>query len=147
MRNKNPVQIIILIAISLPLISCGTLGHIQFYEFNRSKMEVEADLLHVINRDSLYSPPKSWNEYELGADSVMDIFIYFHSNPEEIYQVGFINPDTWNSSNTSVLALVGAFDGKLWHFEKDLNSRGEKRMMQRFETEILSRMQCKYSKR
>ena len=126
--------------------SCGTLGHIQFYRFDKPKAEVELDLLSVINKDSVYSPPLKWNDYELGSDSIYDIFILFKTAPKELYQVRFANKSSWNSSNICKLGLVGVFDGKLWHFEKDLDSKEEERLKKRFESEILSKMKFQYSR-
>src|SRR5947207_8153091 len=83
---KNLLQIFLYGFVITLIISCGTLGHIQFYNFNASKDVVEEDLLAVINKDSLYSPPSKWNNYEIGADSTRDIFIMFQSNPKELYQ-------------------------------------------------------------
>ena len=145
MRNllKN---IVVVFVLSL-VYSCGTTGHIQFYNYNVSKDALENDLLSVINEDSLYTAPSKWNDYELGIDTVYDIFVLFQSNPKEIYQFDFIGPPTdWKVSTTCKLALVGVFDGKLWHFEKDLSSDEEARVMKRFEEEILSKIKYPYSK-
>lgn len=145
MRNllKN---ILVVFVLSL-MYSCGTTGHIQFYNYSISKDRIENDLLSVINKDSAYTAPSKWNDYELGVDSVYDIFVLFQSNPKEIYQLDFVgSPSDWKINSTCKLALVGVFDGKLWHFEKDLSSDEEARVMKRFETEILSKMKYQYSK-
>jgi len=145
MKNiKN--NIFICFAVLL-LTSCGTTGHIQFYNFSITKDVVENDLLSIINKDSVYSAPSKWNDYELGIDTVYDIFVLLHSNPKEIYQLDFVGtPSEWQNNVTCTLALVGVFDGKLWHFEKDLSSKEEERVMKRFETEILSKLKYKYTK-
>lgn len=144
---RNFFKYVVVIFVLSLVYSCGTTGHIQFYNYNISKDSLENDLLSVINEDSLYTAPSKWNDYELGIDTVYDIFILFQSNPKEIYQLDFIGPPTdWKVNTTCKLALVGVFDGKLWHFEKDLSSDEKARVMQRFEEEILSKMKYPYTK-
>lgn len=138
---------IVLLIITTTIFSCGTTGHIQFYKYNQKKEVVEINLLEVINENNTYSPPKKWNNYELGIDSIYDIFVQFSSNPKEIYQLDFIGtPSDWEEESASKLALVGVFDGEKWSFEKDLSSKEQERMKNRFETEILSKMKYKYTK-
>lgn len=104
MNSFKPIVVYILL--SLLLASCGSLGHVQFYYFDKSKAEIEQDLLNVINKDSTYSPPLKWNDYELGSDSMYDIFIFFKKESTELYKVRFTNKDSWNTSASSRLGLV-----------------------------------------
>ena len=151
MKHQNEImkliyQIFFYCIFASSMISCGTLGHIQFYNFNASKDAVEENLLAVINKDARYTPPSKWNGYESGADSTRDIFIMFQSIPMEVYQVDFAFKESWSNSASCKLALVCVFDGNLWHFEDDLSSKEENRVMKRFESEILSKMKYQYSK-
>lgn len=140
------IYYIVIIAFSF-LYSCGTTGHIQFYNYEVSKDKIESEILKVINKDSLYTAPPTWNNYELGVDTVYDIFIMFQSNPKEIYQIDFVGPSSdWKISSTCILALVGVFNGKLWYFERDLSSEQKERVKRRFEQEILSKMKYTFSK-
>lgn len=148
---KGPMKrilIILLYAIFVTLqYSCGTTGHIKLYNYSISKDSVENNLLTIINRDSIYTRPLKWNDYELGTDTIYDIFVLYRSGPMEIYQLDFIGtPSDWNNEQTSTLALVGVFDGKLWHFENDLSSLEKARVIERLEIEILSKMIYRYRK-
>ena len=128
------------------LYSCGTTGHLKFYNFNNCKDSVKKDLLSVINYNSLYVAPTHWNNYEQGIDTIRDIYVYFQSIPKEIYQLGFKGDTTeWRINKKScTLALVGTFNGKIWRFEKDMKSKEIERIEKRFEMEILSKMKHKY---
>jgi hypothetical protein len=145
MRRINPKQIFAVILMFL--VSCGTLGHIQFYYYSAPIDVIEKDLIRVVDEESKYSPPLKWNNYELGADSLQDIFIAFSTNPKEIFQLGFANRVTSLEKATNAkLALVGIFDGKIWKFESDLTSNEKERVKKRLETEILSKMRYSYRK-
>jgi len=124
--------------------SCGSAGHIKFYDFVVSKRDAKKELVNVINSNG-YLAPAHWNNYELG-ETKEDIFIYFKKEPKELYVVGFNdygdNPDY---KDKTVLALVGIFDGKTWKYASDLSWSEEKRMNKRFQTEILSKMKFSYT--
>ncbi|WP_295794149.1 hypothetical protein [Mucilaginibacter sp.] len=125
--------------------SCGTSGHIQFYDFTVPESEVKKELISIINLNDKYKAPLHWNNYELG-ETKDDIFIYFDSNPKELYVVGFREYKELSDKNESILALIGLFDGKLWHFARDLNRDEENRAKGRLEKEILSKMKLSYKK-
>ncbi len=143
---RNLLKNIFFVFVLSLMYSCGTLGHITFYNFSNPKTDIENNLLSVINKDSIYTPPLQWNGYELGKDTIYDIFVYFKDAPQEIYLIRFTNKENWEHTNYSKLGLVGLFDGKLWHFEKDLCSDEEARVMKRFEEEILSKIKYPYTK-
>jgi hypothetical protein len=126
----------IVIIFYILLASCGTSGHIQFYDFIVSKSEVKKELLNIIDSNRKYTAPTHWNNYELGA-TADDIFIYFDSNPKELYVVGFSEYKELSDKDESILALVGIFDGKSWHYSRDLSRAEESRVKERFEKEIL----------
>ena len=128
------------------IYSCGTTGHLKFYYFNDGRDSVKKDLLSVINYNSLYTAPVNWNNYEQGIDTIRDIYVYFQSNPKEIYQLGFKGDTTeWRINKKGcTLALVGVFNGKLWRFERDMKSKEIERVEKRLEMEILSKMKHKY---
>ena len=125
--------------------SCGTTGHVRFYNFDSPKSEVEKDLLKVINSDSAFSVPTKWVE-STRDDLFERYYAYFHSGPEEMYQIGFTGDSTqWKASSACKLALIGIYDGDTWKFEKDLSRKEEKRIQNRFETNILSKLNYNYS--
>jgi hypothetical protein len=139
------LKLFVVFILSTVINSCGTTGHLKFYYYNDTKQNVEKDLLKTIT-DNKYSAPKNWNKYEQGSDTLRDIFIMFNSTPKEIYQLGFKGDSTeWRINKRScTLALVGVFDGQLWHFEKDLNSEEINRIEARLENEILNKMEIKH---
>jgi len=142
MNNLKKYKIALLLIL---FTSCGTSGHIQFYDFTVPKLEVKKELISIINSNNKYKAPTHWNNYELGETSD-DIFIYFDSNPKELYVVGFREYKELFDKNESILALIGIFDGKLWHFARDLNRNEENRAKGRLEKEILSKMKYSYNK-
>jgi hypothetical protein len=126
------------------LVSSGTTGHIQFYNYDGTIREVKADMVSVIKKGG-YSPPTHWNDYEEGADWRYDTFVYFKDSPKEIFLIQF-NREEDEYLPTSVLALVGAFDGKRWYFNSDINRSEKERVQKRLEKEILIKMQHSYKK-
>ncbi len=138
--------IIFLITLIL-LSSCGTTGHIVFYDFSSSKYEVEKELLNIINKDSIYSVPDKWKSHTEG-DYFERIYIYFPSSPEELYQIGFNGDSTeWNNSlHGSRLGFVSIYQGDQFKYESDLNNKEIARITKRFEDSILSKVKYHYNK-
>jgi len=141
--KKSPL-IFLLVLFSF---SCGTIGHVQFYNFSVSKYEAEKEIIKVINKDSSYSAPGKWKD-TIGLSGPIElIYVYFSSSPEEMYQVGFTGDSfKWKTSSVCRLSLDGVFDGDRWRFESDLSSKEQKRIQKRFEDRILSKMNLYYYK-
>jgi hypothetical protein len=140
-------QFIILTTLFLVLISCGTMGHIAFYEFNLPKYTVEKDLNNIIDKDSIFSLPAKMRPE--GVDEYFEtIYVNFKTNPIEIYQLGF-NGDSaiWKNSTKSTLALIGVYNGDSWRFDRDLGYDEERRIEARLEDSILSKLPYPYKKR
>ena len=134
------------IVILLFLSSCGTTGHLVFYHFDVSKYDVEKEISAIINKDSSYSLPVKWKGVNKG-DYFEMIYIYIKNSPEEIYRIGFTGDSSvWKHSSTSRLALVSQFDGDTWRNESELSNKEIKRIENRFETEILSKIKYTYYK-
>jgi hypothetical protein len=120
--------------------SCGTTGHVKFYDFNNSKYEIEKNLIEVINRDSTFEVPPKWIESTTG-DVFKMYYVYFHQTPEELYMIGFTGDSAkWKQSPTCRLGLIGVYDGIRWRFESDLSQKEERRIQRRFEESILSKL-------
>jgi hypothetical protein len=126
------------------MLGAGTTGRILLYNYSQRKTVVESNLMQVINKDSIYTVPEHWNDYELGTDSINDIYVSFNANPREIYQLNFIGPPSVWNERTCVLGFVGLFDGKLWNFEKDLDNAEKERVIKRLEMEILQKMRFRF---
>ena len=126
------------------LPSCGTTGHIAFFNFNNSKSEVEIQILNVISKDSLYTVPPKWSEHTKG-DYFERIYLYFKSNPEEIIQVGFsYDSATWKQSSSCRLAIISIYQGNQFQYERDLSNKEQNRIQERFEKQILSKINHYY---
>jgi hypothetical protein len=126
--------------------SCGTTGHIVFYNFDASKYEVEKEIDNVLKTDSTYLVPSKWKEHTKG-DYFERMYLYFKNNPEELYQIGFTYDSTvWKHSPTSRLGLIAIYQGNKFQYESDLSIKEIERITKRFETEILSKIKYPYFK-
>jgi hypothetical protein len=133
------------VLLAIFLASCGGSGHIKFYNFYVPKSAVENEIRRVI-KDSGYAVPAKWADVGK-TDFYPQVYLYLNSNPEELYQIGFIyDSAVWNHSSTCTLALVGRYVGNGWQFDKDLGGKEEDRMMARFEAQILSKIKYSYTK-
>jgi len=54
--------------------SCGSAGHIKFYDFVVSKRDAKKELVNVINSNG-YLAPAHWNNYELGETKKIYLYI------------------------------------------------------------------------
>ena len=127
------------------LSSCGTTGHIIFYQFEANKYDVEKEILNVINNSS-HTLPTKWKDCNKG-DYFEMTYVYFKNNPEEIYRLRFkYDSSIWNTSSTSTLALISQFDGDTWRNDDELSNKEIQRIQKRFETEILSKIKVPYFK-
>lgn len=128
------------------LYSCGgTTGHIEFYNFNATKYEVENALLQVINNDTTYKVPKKWRSHTKD-DYFERIYIYFSNRPNELYQIGFTDSNEWQKSATCRLGLISIYQGEQFMYEDDLNWKEQERIQKRFEEEILTKIKYTYIK-
>ena len=127
--------------------SCGTTGHVQFYNFSAPKHDVEKELRYIINEDSAHSVPVKWADIYKDPGPIEYIYIYFSKLPEEMYQVGFTgDSNEWKNSANCQLGLVGLFNGDHWEYRKELSYSEMERIRERFEKEILSRIKYNYYK-
>jgi len=138
---------IFLLAVSILFFtSCGTTGHIIFYDFDANKYDVHNEIVKVLNQNPQYKVPSKWGNVDKG-DYFERMYIYFKSQPEEIYRIGFTGDSSlWKSTSTSRLGIVSQFDGEVWRNERDLSDKTKQRIQQRFESEILSKVVFKYNK-
>ena len=139
--KKNPLIWLLV----LSFCSCGSIGHVQFYNFNVPKYEAEKEILNVINKDSSFTLPAKYKDLVGLPQPIQLFYVYFSSSPEEIYQIGFTGDSSeWKTSSNCQLSLDGFFDGDRWRFESDLSSKEQKRIRKRFEERILSKMNLAY---
>lgn len=127
------------------MTSCGTTGHLTFYNFNVSIAEIEKEILSTINKDSTYVVPNKWLPHTKD-DYFERIYVYFKNNPEELYQIGFTNEADGKHSSSSRLGLISVYNGHQFQYESDLPNKEIQRITKRFETEILSKVKYSYRK-
>jgi hypothetical protein len=127
--------------------SCGTTGHVQFYNFSVSKYEVDKELRYIITKDSAHLVPPKWIDIYKTHREIEVIYVYFSKSPEEMYRVGFTGDDSeWKNSSNCKLSLDGLFNGDHWEYRRELSYSEMKRIRGRFEKEILSRIKYNYYK-
>ena len=126
-------------------MSCGTTGHIEFYDFNKSKYDVQSDLMGIINKDSAFSVPLKWSESTKGG-VFETYYVYFKQSPNEMYEIGFIGDSSNWRNASSTLALIALYNGDRFLFERVLSSKEQRRMEKRFEDSILSKLSYSYKK-
>ena len=138
-------NLIFLLLSSIFLESCGTTGHVQFYNFDTRKDEVEKELRFIIHERSGHSIPAKWSDIYKDPGPIEYIYVYFSKLPEEMYQVGFTgDSNEWKTSVKCQLGLVGLFRGDHWEYRKELSYKEIERMKKRFEREILSKIRYAY---
>jgi len=134
----------------LLLTDVGGSGHIQFYSFDKSKEIINADFVSVINAaDSICDVSEEYNDENTLRDGwIKDIYVFFSSEPKEVYRLGFAYyNEEWDDKFSCDLALIGVFDGVYWYFNRDMKLKEKKRITERLERDILSKMYHSYSKK
>lgn len=127
------------------LSSCGTSGHIIFYDFDCPKDSIQNELQHVFNERSAYLVPSKWIDCYKSA-MPGEMFLYFKHSPEEMYDIIFTgDSEEWKKSPVCRLALIYQFDGNRWRKDSELSIEEKKRICKRFEMEILSKIRFRYS--
>ena len=120
------------------LFSCGTLGHIQFYNIQASKEMVDSVVIKLSTNTPI---PNKWKKYVQSMDFLDEKFYYFDSSPEEVYRFGCVGDSLdWKSHANCKIALYGIFDGKSWRVTNEINKEEQERMRLRFEKLVLGKM-------
>ena len=133
------------------LISCdGTLGGFKTRIFPVSKVKI------VLAIDSLYKEnpeikiPEKWKENDSwkkrGYGFLDTRIFYLKNNPEEMYYVSFIGDgnDSIQSDKSLIRVAVRAvFTNRYrkWFYEKDFDENERKRIEDRFDSEIISKLE------
>lgn len=170
---RTCLPVIAVISCSL-LCSCGTTGHIRFYDYNVSKDTLRSAIKQLLSANPAYNFPNNdsaWKPY-ISADSVTDWFadndghlhrryrqlwdkeeyIYFKNKREEVYKLHYYRDrDYWNRNPYySRLALVGVVKkGGKWGYADPIFGiffRGKRRVEKRLEKEILDKLPYKFEK-
>jgi predicted small lipoprotein YifL len=131
--------------------SCGTTGHIYYYDYDIPKDSLKQALTEFFEENPQYKKPEKFKEYT-GEDfrKGLDVFFYFKENPEELYWAGYMEGDQSyldaHPDECTFGLIAFASPGGRWQYERNLWFWEEKRVRERFEKEILSKLKYKYVK-
>lgn len=129
-------------------INCdGTLGGFNTIRFpvSKLKLDIAIDSLYLHNPE--YKIPTNWTEHDnwskRGYKFLESNIFYFKQEPQEMYYVTYVgekkNLDTQNYSD---LAIRAVYNGKeKWLKEKDFTKEEKQRILNRFKTEIITKLE------
>lgn len=130
-------------------IGAGTLGGFDLRTFPTSKRNLVQAIDTLYLRHPEYEIPNKWKTFddwhERGYDFLDSRIFYFKTNPEEIYYVTFIGDanDSIQVDTTKTALSIRAYRNNKfgWTKEEDLSSKEKKRVQQRFDQEIISKLE------
>lgn len=131
------------------MISCdGTLGGFNTISFPVSKKRVEIAFDSLYSNHPEYKIPDKLQEYNFWSKSGYDFLdtrlIYFNEFPEEMFYISFVGEEqTFKDTTHADLAIRSVFIGskKKWLKEEDFSEEEKIRISNRFENEILSKLE------
>jgi len=135
------------------LISCdGTLGGFSERSFDTPKQNIEKAIDTVFAKNPELKIPEKWkvhNDWEKRGFGFLDTRIfYFQSEPEEMYYVSFVadGNEKQDENGPTILAIRSVFTKRhnQWLKEEDFDDKTIERIENRFDTEIISKLE-KYS--
>ena len=148
MLSNNKLKFFIIVIV-FGLMSCdGTLGGFNTISFPVSKKRVETafDSLYSIHPE--YKIPAKLQEYNFWSKSGYDFLdsrlIYFSEFPEEMFYISFVGEEqTFKDTTHSDIAIRSVYIGskKKWLKEEDFTEEEKIRIKNRFENEILSKLE------
>lgn len=138
-----------LICVLTGCFGCGTLGGFTPKTFETSNQNVVRAIDTFYSKNPEYQIPKKWEPFddwkERGYSFLDSRIFYFKIAPEEMYYVSFIGDanDTTQLSNSSTSLSIRAINnGKgHWTLENEINSSEKTRIEERFDKEIISKIQ------
>ncbi|MEP6844674.1 MAG: hypothetical protein ABI861_01665 [Panacibacter sp.] len=140
------------ILLACTLTSCigaGTLGGFDIRIFHTSKQNLVRAVDTLFAKYPEYQIPDKWKSFddwkERGYDFLDSRIFYFKSEPEEMYYVTFLGAvnDSVQVNNTSTSISIRAIDNGTshWTLEEETNSPEKKRIENRFDQEIISKLE------
>lgn len=148
MFSENKLQFFIIVIV-FGLMSCdGTLGGFNTISFPVSKKRVEIAFDSLYSNHPEYKIPDKLQEYNFwsksGYDFLYSRLIYFNEFPEEMFYVSFVGEEqTFKDTTHADIAIRSVFTGskKKWLKEEDFSEEEKIRITNRFENEILSKLE------
>ena len=139
------------------ILGCGTLGAIGdgiCFPTSKDKLEIAMDSL--FSEYPEYRIPAKFSKYDrwskAGYDFLESRIFYFKSDPEEMYYITFVGDSVTLADTSKVtIAIRAVFNEKnikekLWLTADDLNSKEKERIENRFDNEIVLKLQL-YTKK
>jgi hypothetical protein len=130
-------------------ISAGTLGGFDLRIFPTSKRDLVKAIDTLYSRHPEYKIPDKWKTFddwhERGYSFLDGRIFYFNASPEEIYYAPFYGDanDSIQSDTTKTALSIRAYRNNKfgWTKEDDCSSKEKKRVQQRFDQEIISKLE------
>ena len=137
---KNSKTLISLLAVLLG--GCGTLGGFDPRTFSTKRRDIEQAIDSLYSKYPEYRMPDKWKKYDFwdsaGYGFLETRMFYFSKPPEEMYYVSFLEyPDTM----TTTISIRSVFNGEHWTEEGDTRRQEENRIENRFDSEIVSKLE------
>jgi hypothetical protein len=147
------IKLFFILLFSCLLVSCdGTLGGFDSRNFETPKQNIEKAIETLFVKNPELEIPEKWkdnDDWKKRGFGFLDTRIfYFHSEPEEMYYVSFVEDGNEKQSENgpTILAVRSVFTKRhnKWLKEEDFDDNAKERIENRFDTEIISKLE-KYS--
>jgi len=145
---KSQTISLLLIFLIITCVGCGTLGSFNVITFRTSKQNLANAIDTLFAQHPEYKIPDKWKSYDdwkqRGYDFLDSRIFYFKSEPEEMYYVS-VNvaddsvKDDMKGADISIRAVNNG--SSHWKLENETSSSDEKRIEERFEKEIISKLE------
>jgi len=148
--THNKIVHIWLLACFLVVVAlngCGTLGGWTdiCFPIPQKTLEVGIDILFVAHSE--YKIPQKWNELndwsQTGHDFLKSWIFYFQSLPEEMYYVTVVTNPANSIEPKTTIAIRSVNMGYRWFNYDNVNEMERKRIQERFDKEIISKLEAR----
>lgn len=125
----------------------GTLGGFDPITFPTSKKKMEEAVGSLFTNYPEYGIPKKWqhlNSWEdRGYGFLQSYIFYFKNAPEEMYYVTYIGDEKMLADPTNIQIAIRAINngGNRWSLNEDLNQNEKNRIIKRFNSEVISKLE------
>jgi len=149
-KIKYAVTSVFLISFYGLLVGCaGTLGGIgEKYYFPVSKNMLTKAVATLMTEHPKYQVPENWQRFDdwsaRGYDFLDSDIFYFSSQPQEMYYLSFIgDEESWKADSSKISIAIRAINvgDSRWFLADDLNHSERNRIADRFEAEIVSKLE------
>jgi hypothetical protein len=126
---------------------CGTLGGWTDVCFSVPKKTFEVGVDSLFTNHAEYKIPPKWNDFndwhKAGYDFLESWIFYFQSSPEEMYYVTIVdNPVNSVEPRTTIAIRAINMGSYRWFNYDDVSEKEHKRIQERFDTEIIPKLEA-----